>query len=285
MRSPRLVMVTNRRIGLSRSTPSSSIQSSKLHWPSGSSLSAARVRRSAWSITSAIRALTPCGAVALDQPLELALGDVAGGELGAQVAEHLDRHPDVLLDQGEQGLVAPARGIELERRDAQAFLIDLGRVRGVGAGDPAADVGVMADGGGKGEPLALVVERLEEEDVGQVHAALEGVVHHEDVARLDVVAIFGDHDVERGRDRPQMAGQGQPLRDQLAGGVAERGRVVHVVLEHARVGRAEHGQRHLVGDREDRVPEQLEGDRVVGRRHQGVRRNNRNRSGRGLTSS
>ena len=34
----------------------------------------------------------------------------------------------------------------------------------------------MADRAGEGEPLALVVERLEDEDVGEVHAALERVV-------------------------------------------------------------------------------------------------------------
>ena len=64
-----------------------------------------------------------------------------------------------------------------------------------------------------------------------------------------------------------MARQRQALGDELAVGVAERGRVVHVVLEHARIGRAEDGQRHLVGDREDRVPEQLEDDRIGLGRH------------------
>jgi hypothetical protein len=47
MRSPVLVIVTNSRIGWPTSMPSSSIQSSKLHVPSGNSLSAARVSRSA----------------------------------------------------------------------------------------------------------------------------------------------------------------------------------------------------------------------------------------------
>ena len=207
------------------------------------------------------------GAVAGDKLGELALGDVAGGELSAQIAEQLDRQADVLLDQREQGLVAHTLGIELERRDAQAFLVDLGRVRGVGPCDPAADVGVVADRGGEREPPAVVVERLEQEDVGQVHAALEGVVHDEDVARPDVLPELRDHRSERGRDRAEMARQRQALRHELAVRVAERRRVVHVVLEHARVGRAEHGERHLVGDREDRVAEQLEGDRVVARGH------------------
>src|SRR6185295_20286786 len=45
-------------------------------------------------------------------------------------------------------------------------------------------------------------------------------------------------------------------------GVAERRGVIHVVLEHAGVGGAQDRQRHLVGDGEQRVPEQLEADRV-----------------------
>ena len=46
MRSPDLRTVTKRRIGLPKSTPSSSIQSSKSNTPSGSSTSAAFVMRS-----------------------------------------------------------------------------------------------------------------------------------------------------------------------------------------------------------------------------------------------
>ena len=122
------------------------------------------------------------------------------------------------------------RLVELERRDAQAFLVDLGRVRGVRARDAAADVGVVADRRGEGEPLAVDEDRLEDEDVGQVHAAFERVVHDEDVARPDVVPEAAQHRRQRGRDRAEVAGQGQALRDQPAVGVAERRRVVHVVL-------------------------------------------------------
>ena len=63
--------------------------------------------------------------------------------------------------------------VELHRRDAQALGVDLGGVGGIRAGDAAADVGVVADRAGEREPLALVIERLHDEDVGQVHAAVE----------------------------------------------------------------------------------------------------------------
>src|SRR5439155_13320283 len=61
----------------------------------------------------------------------------------------------------------------------------------------------------------------------------------------------------------EMAGQGQPLRDERAVAVEQRRRIIHVVLQHARIGRAEDGQRHLVGDPEQRVLEQFELDRIA----------------------
>src|SRR5258708_21280550 len=64
-----------------------------------------------------------------------------------------------------------------------------------------------------------------------------------------------------------MSRQCQALRGELAVGVGKPGRVVHVVLEHARIGGAEHGQRHLVGDRKNRVLEQLERNRIVNFSH------------------
>src|SRR5258708_13679730 len=63
---------------------------------------------------------------------------------------------------------------------------------------------------------------------------------------------------------PRCPGSVRPLRDEPALGVGEPRRVVHVVLQHAGVSRAEHGERHLVGDREDGVVEELEGYRVHG---------------------
>ena len=63
-----------------------------------------------------------------------------------------------------------------------------------------------------------------------------------------------------------MPRQREPLRDEPTLGIGEPGRVIRVVLEHARIGRAEHGQRHLVGDPEQRILEQLEFDRIADHR-------------------
>ena len=67
-----------------------------------------------------------------------------------------------------------------------------------------------------------------------------------------------------------MAGQCQPLRRQLPRAVEHRGRIIHIVLQHAGIGRAKDCQRHLVGDGKERILEQLEFDGVA--EHRGVLR-------------
>ena len=91
----------------------------------------------------------------------------------------------------EEGLVARALIVEAERRDAHALLVDLGGIGGVGACHTAADIGVVADRGCEGQAVVPVEDRLEHEDVGQVHAAVERVVHHEHVVGMDVVGHSG----------------------------------------------------------------------------------------------
>src|SRR5262249_10633045 len=59
-------------------------------------------------------------------------------------------------------------------------------------------------------------------------------------------------------------GQRQTVRGEPALGVGKAGGIVHVVLEHGRVGGAKHRERHLVGDGEDGVLEQFERDWVSG---------------------
>ena len=208
-------------------------------------------------------------AVTLDQVQERPLRDVAGRELGAQVAHDLHWNADVLLDDLEQGFVGLAPFVQLQRRNAQAFLIDLGGVGGVRPGDASAHVGVVADGRGEGQALAVQVDGLEDEDVGQVHAAGKGVVEGVDVARPHPIAEAIHDFLERGGNRAQVAGDGQSLGHQPAVGGGKCGGVVHVGLEHAGVGGAKDGQGHLVGDGEDRALEQLERDGVVDLVHGG----------------
>ena len=122
------------------------------------------------------------GTVAGQQLLQAALADLRGGILGGQVAPHAIGHAHVDLDHRGQRLVQPAAVVELEGRDAQPFLVDLGGIGSVGAGHPAADVGVVADHHRERPPLAAEEQRHEHEDVRQVHAAVVGVVHDHGVA-------------------------------------------------------------------------------------------------------
>src|SRR5438270_891624 len=83
--------------------------------------------------------------LAMEQPQERLLGDMTGGELGAEVAEHADGHADVLLEEPEERLVRLAAVVHLHGRDAEAFLVDLRGVRRVRARHAAAHVGLVAD--------------------------------------------------------------------------------------------------------------------------------------------
>ena len=65
-------------------------------------------------------------AIFADQFQELGFADMAGGELGAQIAEHLDRNADVLFDDRPDRVVALAGVVQSHRRDAQAFLVNFG---------------------------------------------------------------------------------------------------------------------------------------------------------------
>jgi hypothetical protein len=202
--------------------------------------------------------------------VDAALGDGAGGELGAQVAEDAAGEADVALDHAEQRGVGLAAFVEFQRRDAQALGEDFRAVRGVGAGHAAADIGVMADRGGIGDRRVLLggEDRLEDEDVGQVHAAVVGVVQRQHVARGDVAGEMAQGRLQCHRNAAQMAGQAEALRHQTALGVTDRGAVVHDVLEHPGIGGAVDRQGHLVADGGDRVAEQFGGDRI-GLRHRG----------------
>ena len=219
IRSPRLRRVTKRRIGWSKIDAVVVDPVLEVHL-AVRKLADRRASHSLGIVGHLVHVdLRRLDAVLLDQLGQLTRGDLAGGELRAQIAEDLHRNADVLLDKRDQCLVEFAAGHQLERRDAQAFLIDLGRVRGIGAGHAAADVGLVRRGRGEGHTLSANEDRLEDEDVGQVHAALEGIVHDEDVVFLDVAFEDLDDPGERRLNRTQVHGHGEPLGHDAPAGV------------------------------------------------------------------
>ena len=205
------------------------------------------------------------GAVARHQVGHAARGDLAGGELAADVAQHAAGHAHVAVDHAEQRGVGLAALVEFQRRDAQALGVDLGAVGRIGARHAPADIGVVADRRGIGDRLAVRCrgeQRLEDEDVRQVHPAVIRVVVDQDVALGDVVAEMPQHRLQRHRDRAEMPRQCEALCGQPALRVAQRGAVVHDVLQHPGIGGAVDRQHHLVAQRGDGVAEQLFGDRI-----------------------
>ena len=209
------------------------------------------------------------GSVAAHQLVHGALAGVAGRHLRAQVTEGHLRDAHVDPDHRQQRLVRLAAAVQLQPRDAQPVLEDLGVVARRAARQPPAQVEVVGGGHGVGDARSLPVDGLDDEDVGDVHPALEGVVEDEHVAGLHVVAVPGEQRLHRERHRAQVQGDGHSLRDHPAFAVAERRGVVQAVAHDRRVGGAVERDRHLVGGGGQRVLHDLARDRVYAVIHHG----------------
>ena len=165
-----------------------------------------------------------------------------------EVAAEFAGVADVERQEVEQ-IVAQLSGlVELDRRDAQAFLKDFGRGGIVGAMGGAADIALMGADDGPEQALAAVEHRHEGGEVGQMAAAMIGIVEQDDVARLDILEAFLDR--ERGPwQRADMDRDMIGLRDQAAARVADREREVAAGIEDLRIGGAKHGFAHFLHDR------------------------------------
>ena len=204
----------------------------------------------------------PRGAVALRERLEAPVADVAGGDLGAEVADQLARDAHVGPDHGEEVLDRLAFGVEPDPRQPQALLEHLGVVAGARARHPAADVAVMGDRDGEAEQRLALEGRLDDEHVRRVARAVERVVDDVDVPGPEAVAEALEQRLDRVRDRAELQRDRHRLSDGLSGRPAERGREVHRVADDRRVRRAEDRGRHLVGGGLERVCDEPARDRV-----------------------
>ncbi len=77
------------------------------------------------------------GADLVDAPF----GDPAGGKARLQIAQALLGYPHVGEEDVERSLIEAAGFLDLDRRDAHALLVDLGRLARHAAGNHAADIG------------------------------------------------------------------------------------------------------------------------------------------------
>ena len=170
--------------------------------------------------------------------------------------------PDVGRHHVHDVVAQGARVIELERRDADALLPDLGRPRVVGAVSGPADVAlVRAVDGPEGQAIAHE-DGQEHRQVGQVIAAMVGIIEQEHVPGPDtpgeIVADGGDGPGEG----PDMNGHVLGLGGEAALAVEDRRREVAARVQDLRVGRPQHGLAHLLDDGFETVLDDGDGDSV-----------------------
>ena len=129
---------------------------------------------------------------------------------------------------------------------------------------------MMGDDDGEALQAVPGEDRLEHEDVGQVHAAGIGIVEDEDVAGPDAVGEAVDDDIHRVRHRAEMQRDGLGLAEDPAVAVAERRRIVEHVADDRRARGAHHRPGHVVDDGVERALDDREGDRVDRSRRRAV---------------
>ena len=124
------------------------------------------------------------GLVAGGELAQVRVTDRQGGDLRLEVAPQHVGPAHVLAQQRQHLLVQHAAPKQFQRRDAQAFLEDLGRVRRVTAGRHAAHVEMVAQRAHDRDALRPREDRPERQDVGDVLAPAIGIVGDHDVTLL-----------------------------------------------------------------------------------------------------
>ena len=167
-----------------------------------------------------------------------------------------DVEPDVGEDQVPDILPQPAALHDLDRRDTQSLLPDLGRLRVVTALHRTADVRLVPLGGRPADKLRLVEDRLEDRHVVELVAQRKDVVVNDDVAFMKIFAevlpdVLADRSEGERQDR-QVFG----LLQHPALRVVQAGDEVLRLAEDRRAGSPLQRDRHLVryrleGPRED----------------------------------
>ena len=210
--------------------------------------------------------------MALGELMDSAAPDRARGDLRVQISHEALRDPYVEVQQIEQGLIGLACIVELQRRDADPFLVDLGRVGRHRPGRHAPDILMMGHRRAERDRPALVEHRHDQRDVRQVCPTVVGIVHHVDVALAHLGRRELDEHLLHHRDQGrEMDGDGGGLRDGLPFDREEARGGIEAFLDDRRERAPEQRRLHLVGDAEELVADHLHRDGVelrgVGRRH------------------
>jgi len=205
-----------------------------------------------------LEALPP---VLLEEPEHAALAHDAGADLGAQVLAN-----DVEADVGEDEIpdVPPELPlfVDLDGRDAERFLPDLGRVRVVSPRDRPPDVGLVSLGGGPGDELVLEEDRFVDGDVVVLVSHAEDVVVEDDVSGMDVVTVVVEDVLAYRPEREGEDGEVLRLLQHVPLAVVEPGDEVLGLAENGRPRGLLEADAHLVGDGLERPRQHREQNRV-----------------------
>ncbi len=196
------------------------------------------------------------------QGQQAAFADMRRADHRREIAAEVARMAHIGGDHLEEVAAHLAAIVEPQRGDADAFLPDVGRGGVVGAVRRAADIALMRPVDRPEARPVLLEDRHKRGQVGQVVAAVIGVVEQKDVALVDVLAKELGHRLRRIGQGADMDRHVLGLGDQPAVEVADRRRKVAARVEDLRIGGAKHRFAHLFDDRQQAMLDDRCDDRV-----------------------
>ena len=210
----------------------------------------------------------PAGEHGIDAVFAEQLGEFAqaigvGVDLRRDVSPGHFRRTGVGADERLDVGIDLAAAKNLERRDQQPFLEQVGGIAAVGTGDLAAEVRLVGDVADEADQPSADEHRRDHGDVGgMVLAGLVGMVDDEGIARLGGVAEAPADLVHLGRQGPDMQRLRNALRDHAPGAVENGEGEILAFLDDGRIARAQHVERELARDLQRRLIDDLKVDGV-----------------------
>ena len=202
-------------------------------------------------------------AVLGQQLLHPRLGDVQRADHGVIVAPGRLRRAVVGQDDPPDVLHVLAAVHDLQRRQAQPLLIDLGGVGGEGAGRHAADLADVGDVADEPPGLALVEDGFHHQVLGHVALTAVGIVVDEDVAGTEgIEPDLVEHPLHRVLAGAEHRRAELRLPDEIAAGVEDHAGEVEPLIEDGRVAGPHHRGAHLAADVDERVVDDAQRHRI-----------------------
>ncbi|MNV00320.1 hypothetical protein D3C71_904800 [compost metagenome] len=170
------------------------------------------------------------------------------------------RHLAVEQEEALDILLQHAFPVETDRRNTQAFLIDM-RMAAIG------EVGMVGGVDGPGHKPVLNEDRRCHDDIGQVSAApFIGIIADEDVAGLDVFQTRRLHQIRDEADEAaEMHRDMLGLAEHCAIGVEECRRAVAAFLDIGGIAGADQRFAHFLDGRSKSAGNHFNGNRIDGR--------------------